>query len=302
MNQRRETFFKRILQWKYNYFADGDDTVVFRAAQSALSGHLLGPTLSGAFCLITVRQGSMSLSVDYTEARLGTYSMFFLTPRMVISFRDASEDLLLEGICFSPAYFDSLSSHFTVYGRMISFLNENTMPVFIQDGDISRCFSAMADLYRSIPASSVHRDVILLHLSNLILLQSSESLHSSDSQENDKVSHKLEIYRSFRKLLSENYEKEHCIAFYANRLHISATYLSRIVRGISGRTINGHIAEMLFTEARRLLDCTDYPVKQIADILGFADQASFGKFFRGQTGISPTAYRRQISRQDSLHI
>lgn len=65
------------------------------------------------------------------------------------------------------------------------------------------------------------------------------------------------------------------------------------MRSISGRTVNGHIADLLFTEARRLLDCTDYPIKQIADLLGFADQASFGKFFKEQTGISPKAYRKQ---------
>lgn len=56
-------------------------------------------------------------------------------------------------------------------------------------------------------------------------------------------------------------------------------------------SVNEHIAHMLTTEARRLLDCTDLPVKQIAYRLGFADQASFGKFFRKQFGVSPTEYR-----------
>lgn len=293
MNQKRETFFRKIRQWKDNSSIVSDDIVIFRAASDAATGYLASPMLSDAFCILAVKQGSISLSVNYTEERISRYSMFFFTPRMVISFREASEDLVLEGICFSPAFFDSLSSHASVYGRMISFMSENPMPVFTQESDASGCFSAMTSLYRSIRPSSVHRDALLLHLSNLILLQASESLHSSESSDSEKVSHKLEIYRSFRKLLAEHYEKEHYIAFYAEKLNITTTYLSRIVRSISGRTVNSHIAELLFTEARRLLDCTDLPVKQIADILGFADQASFGKFFRSQTGISPKAYRKQ---------
>lgn len=293
MNQKRETFFRKIRQWKDYSSIVSDDIVIFRTDSHALSGYLVSPMLSDAFCILAVKQGSISLSVNYTESRIGMDSMFFFTPRMVISFRDPSDDLVLEGVCFSPAFFDSLSSHVAVYGRMISFLGENTMPVFTQDSGASSCFSSMTGLYRSIRPSSVHRDALLIHLSNLILLQASESLNSSESNENEKVSHKLEIYRSFRKLLAEHYEKEHCIAFYAGRLSITTTYLSRIVRSISGRTVNGQIADLLLTEARRLLDCTDYPIKQIADMLGFADQASFGKFFRGQTGISPTAYRKQ---------
>lgn len=105
------------------------------------------------------------------------------------------------------------------------------------------------------------------------------------------MSHPVEIYREFRKLLINNGLKEHYIQFYASQLNVSTTYLSRIVRKISGRSVNEHIAHMLITEARRLLDCTDLPVKQIAYKLGFSDQASFGKFFRNQFGTSPTSYR-----------
>lgn len=293
MNQKRETFFRKIRQWKDNSSIVSDDIVIFRADSHALTGYMVSPMLCEAFCILAVKQGNISLSVNYTEERIGRDSMFFLTPRMVISFRGASDDLVIEGICFSPAYFDSLSSHVPVYGRMISFLGENPMPVFTQDSEASGCFSSMTGLYRSIRPSSVHRDALLIHLSNLILLQTSESLHASESSDSEKVSHKIEIYRSFRKLLTEHYAEEHYISFYADRLNISPTYLSRIVRSISGRTANSHIAELLFTEARRLLDCTDLPVKQIADLLGFADQASFGKFFRSQTGISPKAYRDQ---------
>ena len=143
MSQKRETFFRRIRQWKDNSSIVSDGIVIFRAASEALSGYLVSPMLSDAFCILAVKQGSVSLSVNYTEARISMDSMFFFTPRMVISFRDASEDLVVEGVCFSPAYCDSMSSHAAVYGRMISFLGENTMPVFTKDRDASGYFSGM---------------------------------------------------------------------------------------------------------------------------------------------------------------
>jgi AraC-like DNA-binding protein len=36
----------------------------------------------------------------------------------------------------------------------------------------------------------------------------------------------------------------------------------------------------------------DHAVQQVAAMLNFPDQSSFGKFFKKQTGASPNAYRK----------
>lgn len=90
-----------------------------------------------------------------------------------------------------------------------------------------------------------------------------------------------------------HYREQYNIGFYADRLHISTTYLSRIVRNITGHTVCFHIFELLCADARKLLECTDKDVKEIADELGFSDQSVFGKFFVRKTGLSPLKYRMQ---------
>ena len=92
---------------------------------------------------------------------------------------------------------------------------------------------------------------------------------------------------------SHNYKKHHDILFYANNLNISTTYLSRIVKNITGHTVHFHISELLCTEAKRLLDTTDMGIKEIADELDFSDQSVFGKFFVKATGVSPLKYRKR---------
>jgi AraC family transcriptional activator of pobA len=44
-------------------------------------------------------------------------------------------------------------------------------------------------------------------------------------------------------------------------------------------------------EARRLLRYTDKPAFAIAQELGFADPAYFGRFFRRESGVTPRQYR-----------
>ena len=94
----------------------------------------------------------------------------------------------------------------------------------------------------------------------------------------------------------ENYRQHHDIGFYAESLHISTTYLSRIVKHITGHTVRFHISELLCADARKLLECTNLDIKEIAEKLGFSDQSVFGKFFVKKTGLSPMKFRTQRER------
>ncbi len=48
-------------------------------------------------------------------------------------------------------------------------------------------------------------------------------------------------------------------------------------------------------EAKVLLKSTDLTVQEVAARLNFANQSFFGKYFKHQTGMSPSAYRRAFS-------
>jgi AraC-like DNA-binding protein len=48
--------------------------------------------------------------------------------------------------------------------------------------------------------------------------------------------------------------------------------------------------------AARLLRDPEMTIQQIAEELSFADQSSFGKFFKKQTGLSPLKYRQTLRK------
>lgn len=291
MDNVRDTFFEEVKNGEYETVLPGNGVVVFEVKTDKCTSCRVAPMLCGSFCILLVTGGTAELSINYSTEVLHRNAMAFLTPNMVLSLGHADGDFEMSGVCFKPAYFDNLSAYAPVYNQMIAFLNENVMPVQCLSENEMTSLQTMLKLYADINTGQLHYNGLLLHLSNLLLLRFAEILRSGYMPDTSKVSHSVEIYREFRKLLIGNYLKEHYIQFYASRLNVSATYLSRIVRKISGRTVNEHITHMLTTEARRLLDCTDLTVKQIAYRLGFSDQAAFGKFFRTQFGVAPTLYR-----------
>ena len=291
MDSVHETFFEEVKSGNYDTVLPCNEIAVFGIDTDKCKEYKVAPMSCDTFCIMIVTDGTAKLSVNYSVEELRKNSMAFLMPNMVMSLSNADNGFKMKGVCFTPAYFDDLSSYAPVYNQMNAFLSENVMPIQSLSENEMECMKAMLNLYKDINIGQLHYNGLLQHLSNLLLLRFAEILRSGCMSDTSKVSHSVEIYREFRKLLINNYLKEHYIQFYSSQLSVSPTYLSRIVRKISGRTVNEHIARMLITEARRLLDCTDMTVKQISYRLGFSDQAAFGKFFRNQFGTSPTAYR-----------
>lgn len=59
--------------------------------------------------------------------------------------------------------------------------------------------------------------------------------------------------------------------------------------GTAGEWIENYVT----MEAKMLLKTTDLTIQQISAQLNFANQSFFGKYFKNQTGMSPTDYRRE---------
>lgn len=78
---------------------------------------------------------------------------------------------------------------------------------------------------------------------------------------------------------------------YAEKMAIHVNYLNRCIKKVTGRTTSQQLFERLNTAAKILLKHTDWSISEISDSLGFGDLAHFNKFFKKQTGITPTAFR-----------
>jgi len=100
-----------------------------------------------------------------------------------------------------------------------------------------------------------------------------------------------EIFIGFNRLLPRHFVEHHDIGFYADRLHITPDYLSRIVKQVTGRTVIDYINQMLLMEASFLLRTSELSISQIGQRLHFADAPSFTRFFTRLRGMTPREYR-----------
>lgn len=246
---------------------------------------------AGFFYYMLVEEGSAKFMINCHSLTLKKGDMLLVTPRMSVSLKSKSMEFNSYGICIEPFFFDTLAVGSYAYKSLYN-TSSMTLALRLDNDDFAYVHKTLELLVHSL--TSNYPVEMMSHLVNFLLLKITKIIDNKRACTSGRISRPDELFRLFRGLLAEHYRHEHTIAFYADRLHVSRPYLSRIIRQVSGKTVNIYIKEALLTEAKRLLVFTDLAIKSIAESLGFADQSSFGKFFKKETGVSPLNFRNEI--------
>jgi AraC-like DNA-binding protein len=107
-------------------------------------------------------------------------------------------------------------------------------------------------------------------------------------------SYDRQLYRQFIELVSQQYQTTHEVAAFADLLGISTRKLADLCRQCSGKGAKEIINGQLIAEAKRALQFSSRPVKEIAFQLNFSTPEQFSHFFKKNAGRSPHEYRAQF--------
>lgn len=250
--------------------------------------------LEKGFYFLLVTNGTVRLSGSRKNHVVNSNELLIVTPSVKASLSGKSTELAVIGLYINPDYFDTLSVGQLVYNQVSQFISNHQMPIYSlrpeQADYLKKTLVLFTDQLKYI---HLYREGAIRHLCSFLLLQMADMLHQDKHNVTVNAKRSNEIFWHFKKLLLRHYREQHSIRFYANQLNISTTYLSRIIKQTTGHTVCFHISELLYADARKLLECTCMNVQEIADTLGFSDQSVFGKFFRRKTGISPVRFRNR---------
>jgi AraC-like DNA-binding protein len=85
------------------------------------------------------------------------------------------------------------------------------------------------------------------------------------------------------------------VQYIAKALNVSSSYLSGLLKVLTGQSTQQHIHEKLIEKAKEKLSTTDLSVSEIAYELGFEHPQSFSKLFKTKTNFSPLAFRQTFN-------
>lgn len=127
-------------------------------------------------------------------------------------------------------------------------------------------------------------------LFRIFMLYLSRKLIAADHCQ--KQTRDAELAKRFLHLLRTHFTTKKMVADYANELNVTPSYLNLVVKKVSGLTASHHIQQYLVAEAKRQALYSNRSMKEIAYGLGFDDTAHFSKFFKNNSGVNFTSFKK----------
>ena len=226
--------------------------------------------------LLLIRKGTANVVISEQDERktLNADSLLVMTSRHVINEIELSPDFEAECVLVDT-----------------DMVNENTIYHLTEEKhkSVSDVFNIIHNIVRHQHINKVEMILSMFNVLRLIL----EELPYEERSISHDFKHKKEVYEIFLHHLYRNFRKERQIRFYASKMNVSTAYLSRLVKEISGSTINEHVTSLIYKEACNLLSHSDMSIGEIADALSFSDQSALTNFFKMRAGMTPLAYRNK---------
>ncbi|WP_353719059.1 helix-turn-helix transcriptional regulator [Dyadobacter sp. 676] len=110
------------------------------------------------------------------------------------------------------------------------------------------------------------------------------------------------LLQNLEELLNRYFDQEQSlnrgipsVQLLAENLNISPSYLSDMLRSLTGQNAQQHIHNKLIEKAKEKLSTTSLTVSEVAYELGFEHPQSFSKLFKTKTNLSPLEFRRSFN-------
>ncbi|WP_342437161.1 AraC family transcriptional regulator [Paenibacillus sp. FSL L8-0436] len=124
---------------------------------------------------------------------------------------------------------------------------------------------------------------------SMVILPMIRIFHSRQNAQYHNISEKI------IDIVQHDYDKDLTLEECASRLHYNANYLSSVFRKETQYYFSEYLAMYRFKMAKKWLEETDMPIKDIAARLRYNNSQNFIRSFRKQEGMTPGQYRDNAS-------
>jgi len=241
--------------------------------------------------IFLVQKGAGDLIIDDSKFALAGMEIFLLAKGQVYLFEKTS---VINGfmLCFGDCFWEKAPASASNCKAVLFNNASANQRLSVSESEmeqLKQLFSSLLQEYQrpdytnQIDALAAYLKIIMIKIAN-VRTTSEDILDTQD----------YITYRKFMDLLSTKYRLYHEVADYAQMLAITPRKLSELCKRCTKQSaktiINGH----LLAEAKRSLQFSSSPVKEIAYDLSFCTPEQFSHFFKKNTNFSPADYRSRF--------
>ncbi|GAB3418212.1 helix-turn-helix domain-containing protein [Niabella aquatica] len=245
-----------------------------------------------------------SISLKRTKIRYGQQQydfdsgvLFFLAPKQLFSIQH-SRDIPPQHtgwlLLIQPDFL--WNSHLASTIKQHDFFDYNTNEaLFLSEREEDTLNNIISNIGQEcqVNLDKFSQSIIISHIETL--LNYSERFYQRQFITRNVTNH--EILGRMEKLLNDYMRHDivekgiHTVQFVSETLCISPSYLSGLLKTLTGETTQQHIHNKIIELAKEKLSTTKLSINEIAFELGFEHPQGFSKLFKNKTDITPSAFR-----------
>ncbi len=252
----------------------------------------------GLFQLLWLQQGKAEVQLDGSRDQLSSGSVLLLPQHCVHGFHFSNN---AQGVVVTLAYAFFGRLHGGLGDSLAAMVSPQTRALANGDqhDEITLLLTA---LLREYGAQGEHRHLLLESLLMAVLSWlGREPLTNVAAADAPGARDRGRQYLSaFSAAIERDHARHLSLDHYASQLGISTAHLNAVCRELAGCSALALVHARLMLEARRHLVYTSMSVRDIGDMLGFADPAYFTRFFKRGSGLSPRQFREQAQQAGTL--
>ena len=251
------------------------------------------PYRSESYAIVYIKEGGVRLNTGLISLDVDSPSIITLGPSVIRYFTKRSDVLKMDVIFFKDTFLLERHPNRFFLDKYDFFENSDLHVLALKESYVTK-FSKIFELIQLTQATANYHQGEIIRSYIFVLIYEIDAYYRQHmtGQATSLRGHNLFI--KFRHLLSRNYMHERKLDFYAGHLNVTPKSLSAAIKKQTGRSGGKWIDDTVILEAKVLLQNKTLTVSQISGMLNFSDQSVFGKFFRANTGIAPTEYRKEF--------
>lgn len=131
----------------------------------------------------------------------------------------------------------------------------------------------------------------------LRLLDTLAKIYNYQTSEDDNQIYYQTLFNSVSKYMQENLSSV-TMQDLSSEFHHHPNYFNRLIKQFSGLTYSSYLIQLRMNRAKELLINTDFPIDEIAWLVGYNNKGFFYKCLMNDVGMSPSQFRKKYKKTE----
>ena len=242
---------------------------------------------------ILLFDGKGTLTIDFINYEFEGKSIFFTSPYQHFKIT-TDQSFMIKKIDFHGDFYCIEYHKEEVACNGLLFNNIYSNPfITLNQENYEELKYLTCKLTKEIENNNQYSEPILKAYLQLILAIGSK-IKSQELASSTALPRKQNAIEKFKPLLEQNYIVHRDTSFYADKLALSPGVFTKRCKSFYRKTPSQLIQERVILEAKKLIHLTYKNFKEIAALLNFEDEHYFSRYFKKNTGITPTLFRKKV--------